>query len=98
MFDFLHHLLLPRESNNHRPKILHHDSMLLLIAFLFFCSSLLSTVHRAYPSVLGISTTIAIQDLLNDTNQERQAHGLAPLKLNAALSQAAAAKAQNMFA
>jgi len=98
MLDFLHHLLLPRQSNNHRPKVLHHDSMLLLIAALFFCSSLLSAVHKTYPSVLGIATNISIQDLLSLTNQERQSHGLPPLTLNADLAHAASAKAQNMFA
>lgn len=98
MFDFLHHLLFPRESNNHRAKILHHDSLLVLIAFLFFCSSLLSIGNKTFPSVLGITSNISIQDLLNDTNAQRKANGLAPLSLNSDLDQAAMSKAQNMFA
>lgn len=98
MLEFLHHLLLPRHSNNHRPKILHHESLLVIIAFLLFCSSLLSAVQSRFPAVLGIASNISIQDLLNDTNKARIANGLAPLRLDPELTNAATQKAQNMFA
>jgi len=95
---FLHHLIVPHEGNNHRSKLLHHDSLLLVIAFLFFCSSLMTFGQRNFPSVLGISNNVSINDLLTLTNEQRRAHGLAPLSLNGQLSQAAAAKAQDMLA
>jgi|SRR5579885_1793352 len=98
MLEFLHHLFLPHHTNNHRPKLLHHDSLLLVIAFLFFIYSLLLVGQKIAPGVLGISADISIQDLLNDTNNQRLAHGLAPLHLDAELDTAAAAKARNMFA
>jgi hypothetical protein len=98
MKDFLHHLLLPRESNNHRPKLLHHKSLIILILSLFMVAVLLPSLHRDFPSVLGISNTISIPELLTQTNKQRQAHGLPPLKFNIDLTKAAQMKGQNMFA
>ena len=94
---FLCHLLFPHESNRHRAKILHIDSLLITIALLIFSASLLSSLQNTFPAVLGISYDITPNDLLNNTNQIRQARGLAPLKLDSELSQAAANKASNMF-
>jgi hypothetical protein len=48
--------------------------------------------------VLGYASNISAQQVLDATNGERAKLGLAPLKLNAALSKAAAAKAADMFA
>ncbi len=98
MREFISHLLLPRESNNHRAKLLHHQSLLIFITFLFAVSFFISTVHHQYPSVLGISANISIQDLLNLTNQQRQQNGLVPLQLDNELIQAAEAKGHDMFA
>src|SRR5437667_11926961 len=98
MRKLLRHLLFPHESNNHRAKLLHIDSLLITIALLIFSASLLSSVQNTFPAVLGISYDITPNDLLKDTNQIRQARGLNPLKLDPELSQAAASKAANMFA
>jgi hypothetical protein len=97
MKDFLHHLFLPHESNNHRAKILHHDGLLILILFVFVISFLLNTVHRNFPQVLGIANNITPEALLTLTNQERERQGLKPLHLDGELSQAAAQKASDMF-
>lgn len=98
MKDFLHHLFSPRESNNHRAKLLHHDSLLFVICSLLFCASLFSAVHKNYPQVLGISSNISSQELLTFTNQKRHDKGLSPLALNNELTHAAEQKAQHMFA
>jgi hypothetical protein len=50
------------------------------------------------PDVLGYATDIHVEQLLADTNAERIAAGLQPLTLNSSLSEAAARKAQDMFA
>ena len=97
MRKLLRHLLFPHESNKHRARILHIDSLLISIALLIFSASLISLIQNTYPSVLGISYNITPNDLLNNTNQIRQARGLNPLKLDPELSQAAASKAANMF-
>ena len=98
MKEILHHLFIPRESNNHRSKILHHQSLFLVILFLLTGLSALSFVQKSYPTVLGISANISIQDLLSQTNQKRQENGIAPLVLNSELTHAAEMIADDMLA
>lgn len=50
------------------------------------------------PGVLGIESSVTSQQIITDTNKDRQAEGLKPLSENAALDSAAYAKAQDMFA
>jgi uncharacterized protein YkwD len=97
MFGYLKHFFLPNHSNNLRPKILHHKSLISAIVFILFLSLLTFTVRRTAPSVLGIATNINAADLLSITNQKRQEQGLAPLALSDTLSKVASAKAKNMF-
>lgn len=54
------------------------------------------SVYR--PGVLGVSSSITVSQVIEDTNKERQKVGLPLLAENPALSDAARAKAQNMFA
>jgi uncharacterized protein YkwD len=95
--DFLSHLFIPRESNNHRAKILHHTNLLLTIIFLFLASFFIQTVKVKYPAVLGIQADISSDQLLFLTNKERQNAGVGSLVINDKLSQAASAKADDMF-
>lgn len=88
---------MPRESNNHRPKILHHQSLLFVVAIFFVGQLLLGVLRTNFSNVLGTSTDISSQTLLLLTNQYREKNGLVPLYLNSELSQAALSKAQNMF-
>ena len=95
----MHHLFIPHESNKHRSRVLHHDSLLLVIALLIATILVIQGAHKQYPRVLGDSTSsITVQDLLKDTNADREANGLAPLVLNPELTKAAQMKAQDMFA
>jgi uncharacterized protein YkwD len=98
MRNFLHHLLFPRESNNHRAKILHNDSLIVIICLFLFVTSLFAAVGKTSPDVLGISFNITASDLLASTNQKRQENNLGPLQMNDQLSVAAAQKAEHMFA
>lgn len=98
MKEFLHHLFVPRESNNHRSKILHHKSLVLVIAFLVISQFFLPFFNSSLPSILGISTDISSQELLLLINQKRQDAGLSPLTINEQLAKAALFKANDMFA
>ncbi len=99
MKHFFRHLFIPHESNKHRARVLHHDSLLIVITLLFSTLLIMQGAQRQYPAVLGDSTTsITVQALLKDTNLEREANGLPPLNLNPELTQAAQMKAQDMFA
>lgn len=97
MKDFLSHLFTPRESNNHRAKVLHHTNLLLTIVFLFLASFLIQTIKVNFPSVLGIKADISSEQLLSLTNKERQDAGVNPLNFNEKLTEAATKKAQDMF-
>lgn len=96
-FDVLSHLFTPRESNNHRPKILHPNIFLLYIVLFVFIGTGFRLAHKYAPNILGVATNISITDLLADTNQKRIEAGLEPLSLNQELSQAASLKAADMF-
>lgn len=98
MHQFLKHFFLPHHSNNHRAKALHIDSLLCYVLLFAIFNLGIRIVHREFPNVLGYATDIRVDALLASTNAERASNGLSPLKLNGALSQAAAAKAQDMFA
>ena len=97
MKDFLHHLFIPRESNNHRAKILHNSNLFLLVVFLFLSSFFIQSFKEAFPSVLGIASDINADSLILLTNKEREANGVGSLTINAQLSQAAAQKAEDML-
>jgi len=94
---FFQHLFLPHYTNNQRPKILHYTSILYFIIFFLIGSLFLSQVKKSFSQVLGTSINIAVQDLLQITNQKRQEEGEVPLVLNEQLSHAADLKAKNMF-
>lgn len=98
MKKFLLHFFTPHESNNHRPRVLHHDSLILIITFLFAGLIVIQGIHKQYPAVLGDSTSITTAQLLEYTNLEREANGLPPLTLNPELTHAAQLKAKDMFA
>jgi hypothetical protein len=97
MKDFLHHLFLPKITNNYRARVLHHKFLLGFIVFFFSAGVLMSYVRTNYPTVLGTFSDISTQQLLVITNEKRQENGVAPLSLNDSLSQAAANKAADMF-
>lgn len=97
MKDFLSHLFIPRESNNHRAKILHHTNLFLTIVFLLLTSIFIQRLKVSFPSVLGVKADISSEDLLILTNQERQKNGTHPLSFNQQLSLAAEKKADDMF-
>ncbi len=97
MKKFLRHFFTPHLTNNYRPKLLHPQILVLLILFFFSLGILTSFTRQSYPSVLGITSQISIDQLLILTNQQRQNNNLPPLSLNGSLSSAALAKGNYMF-
>ena len=72
MKDFFHHLFLPRESNNHRSKVLHHNFLLSIIIILLSVQLFVPAFKSKFPSVLGVSIDVSTQQLLLLTNQKRE--------------------------
>lgn len=96
--EHLLHFFTPRQTNNHKAKALHVSSITTYIAILLVFQIVLTGIAKFSPGVLGYASNITISDLLTYTNQDRAANGASALVLNDALSQAAAAKAADMFA
>ncbi len=93
----IRHLFVPHYTNNHRSKVLHTDALLFYVLVFAVFNLGFRLLHREMPDVLGYATDIHVEQLLAGTNSQRQAAGLGALTLNAALSQAAANKARDMF-
>ncbi len=98
MKHILRHFFLPHRSNNHRPKLLHSDSILIIAVLFFVATFVLSFVQTSYPQVLGTTINISAQELVVLTNKERQKAGIPPLTYNDKLALAADNKAKDMFA
>lgn len=97
MKQFLTHLFLPYHTNNHRAKLLHHSSIVTLIAILLFTAGILRIIGSGHPQVLGQAIDISTQALLQYTNQARASVGMPPLQANTLLTLAAQQKAAYMF-
>ena len=95
---FWKHWFLPLEKNNHRSALLRTNTLLILIAFYLFNHSLIKFISVIKPGILGYSSEITVQKVIDQTNQKRQQLGLVPLKYNSLLSESAIKKAQDMFA
>lgn len=93
----LAHLFWPRESNNHKPVLLYPRSIFAFVAAFLLLQVILNRPQIS-PSILGYASDINIQQIIDFTNQKRAQSGLDMLQSNSELSQAAASKANHMFA
>lgn len=94
------HLFKPKKSNNHRPKILHPEAyafFLLAVLGFYLAFKSLSLFGFSTGWILGFSSTITPDQVIEQTNAQRRNLGLNELTLNQQLSNAALAKAQDMF-
>jgi len=104
VFDLLSqlaHLFHPRHSNGHRPKVLHPESIGFVALVLVLVAAILSWAPKfssQLPAVLGFSSSITADEVIDQTNQVRRSQGFETLTYNAALTQAAQKKAENMLA
>jgi len=86
----------PKETNNFQAKSISVDFLSLYLIIAFFLS--IGFKNLAFSkNVLGYATNINVQNLLKDTNKERELYHLPPLTYNQKLALAAQKKAKNMF-
>ncbi|KKU64317.1 MAG: hypothetical protein UX88_C0014G0009 [Candidatus Woesebacteria bacterium GW2011_GWC2_47_16] len=97
LFYKLAHLFFPRESNNHKAKILHLSGLTIVTSLLIFYQVILTFLPQLGPRILGYAANISADEVIRLTNEKRVAVGLAPLQLNSTLSQAAQAKGVDML-
>lgn len=94
----LRNLFLPRESNNHKAKLLHPSSFLALKLGLIGIQLVINfAAFSGLPGILGYAANIPPSEVIRLTNEKRVAAGLNPLTENAVLSQAAQAKGADML-
>ncbi len=91
-------LFFPHPHNNHKAKILSPLSILILIGLFIMGRSIIDITIGLQPGVLGYASQISPSKVIELTNSQRLNSGLGEVKLNSELSQAAAAKAADMFA
>lgn len=94
----LKHFFIPHETNNQKAKLLHTESLLVLIVFLIGFQFLLNVFPKTFPSVLGYAANISPSEVISLTNKERASLGLSPLTENKTLDSAALAKGNDMLA
>ena len=87
--------VVPHTHNDYRPHLIRLPSIIAIL-FAIFLFQMAYNISQT-GSILGRTTDITTQDLLDRTNQVRQDNGESGLMLNTKLSQAAALKANDMF-
>lgn len=92
------HLLLPGYSNNQKAKILHSESITIIVFLLIIGQFLIGHISSVGIAVLGYASQISTSDVIKLTNDQREALGENPLTYNEQLTQAAKAKGEDMLA
>jgi uncharacterized protein YkwD len=95
---FFNELFVPQESNDHKAKILHPSFLALLVGVFLVNQLALNFIALARPGVLGYTSDITPEKIVELTNSKRQQQGLEVLSINEVLSNAARMKAEDMFA
>ncbi len=93
----LHHWFIPHHETHKKAKLLSVEALVVYVLMFLILKGGLMLLQYSHPGVLGTSSSIQIQQIIQLTNAERAKQGLAPLQENTALDQAAQGKAQNMF-
>jgi hypothetical protein len=89
---------LPHHGNNHKAHLLKSYSLFFLCFTFAFLQISLNFFLLSKPAVLGFSSQITPERVIELTNKEREKQSLNPLKENKLLSEAARQKAADMFA
>lgn len=94
---FLSNTFLPSKYNNQRPRILHPAGLSVLVGLFLLVNAVRSFLLLLPGFILGYSSSVTVDQVIAMTNQERSTAGLPPLRQNPLLTQAAYAKANDMF-
>lgn len=97
MLHFLTGVFFPHQHNNHKAKILHQTSLIVLLGILIMAQSVLTIVKDLKPGVLGYAAYINPQEVVDLTNKQRVSVGLPKLRLDPILTTAAQSKAADMI-
>lgn len=90
--------IIPHKANHYHPHSLRPVALFVLIGVLVSVNTAYNITAAKTFQVLGYATSISAAEVIALSNQQRAANGLAALRTNSQLNQAATAKAQHMFA
>lgn len=93
----LHGLFIPSHRNNHHPHAISHGALTVYLVAAVASFVVLRNIGIQTGNVLGFATDVSVDRVLSLTNEQRLQSGLPALTYSQELSQAAAAKAQDMF-
>jgi hypothetical protein len=93
----LRRLFFPDHPKYRKAHALRPPAFLLYLGFLLLLNVTFQIVVKVRPGILGFSSSIIAEDLVNLTNEKRAANGLPLLTYSPVLTQAAASKGQDMF-
>ncbi|MDD2225090.1 MAG: CAP domain-containing protein [Candidatus Shapirobacteria bacterium] len=93
----LTHYFIPQPKNNHRATVLKPNCLIFLLVLYLLSQSIIKSLTIVKPGILGYSSEITAQKVLDQTNNERIKLGLEPLVYNSVLSESAKEKADDMF-
>jgi len=91
------HYFIPQERNNHRATLLKPNFLLFFLVLYLLSQSIVKSLTIIKPGILGYSSEITYQKVLDQTNAERKSAGLDSLVYNPVLTASAKAKAEDMF-
>lgn len=91
------HLFIPRSSNNHKAKVLHSSSLIIIASLFVIFQGLINLLPRFGPNILGFAAQISPEEVVRLTNQKRSEAGLSALTFNQTLASAAYTKGRDMI-
>lgn len=96
----LHHFFIPHKKKNKHKKahLLSPKALCIYILIFILMQVVFTALRNVQPGVLGTTSAITRQQIIDLTNKERQKYGISDLKENSSLDKAAEDKAKNMFA
>ncbi len=98
MFHTLAHLFVPRQSNNHKAKLIQSSTLAIITLLIVFSQSVFGLLQSKTGQVLGYAANISPSEVERLTNVQRASNGLAPVTDNPVLDSAAYAKGRDMLA
>lgn len=93
----LKHFFLPHPDTHSKAHLLGGYAIGIYILLFILLQALFSIISDLRPGILGVNSQITALEIVDKTNKEREKMGLSKLTFNTTLSQAAEAKAFNMF-
>ena len=93
----MHKWFIPHRDTHQKAHLLSWRALAIYIIFFVILQSVFSVVNLTKPGILGTSSSITKEKVIELTNIEREKLGLPKLSENPSLDSAATSKAYNMF-